>query len=76
MWAVYSIALKLGWTGKTKKLKIYVAAVCTSVKILKIRRMVNKIGGHLKLKWVYLPHSKLEGGGGGLLNRDYRHTPS
>ena len=40
------------------------AVVCTSVKILKIRQMVNKMGGHLKLKWVYLPHSKLEGGEG------------
>ena len=43
------------------------AAVCTSVKILKIRIMVNEMGDHVKLKWVYLPHSKLEGGerGGG-----------
>ena len=38
------------------------AAVCTFVKILKIRRMVNKMGDHVKLKWVYLPFSKMEGG--------------
>ena len=75
-----------GWTVKNQKLEISLAVVCTSVKILKIRRMVNKMGGggggHLKLKWVYLPHSKLEGGGHHillfcyLLNRDYHNTPN
>ena len=50
---------------ESNKVEISVAVVCTSVKILKIRRMVNKIRGHLKLTCVYLPHSKLEGGGGG-----------
>ena len=58
-----------GGQEKTKKLEISVAVVCTSVKILKIRRMVNKMGGgggrHLKVTWVYLPHSKLEGDEGG-----------
>ena len=34
-------------------------------KIHKMRKMVNKMGGHVKLKWVYLPHSKMGGGEGG-----------
>ena len=32
-----------GWTGKNKKLEISVAAVCTSVNILKVREIVDKI---------------------------------
>ena len=54
-----------GGQERTRKLEISVAVVCTSAKIFKIRRMVNKMEGrHFKLKWVYLPHSKLEGGEG------------
>ena len=68
---------------RTKKLKTTVAVVCTSVRILKIRKMVNKMGGYVKLKWVYFPHSKMEARGEDhillfcyLLNRDYRDTPN
>ena len=63
--SVQHIAETGGEQERTRKLKISMAAVCMSVKILKIRRMVNKMGGHIKLKWVYLLHSKLEGGKGG-----------
>ena len=50
---------------RTKELEISMTAVCTSVKIIKIRRTVNEMGGHVKLKWIHLPHSKMEGGEGG-----------
>ena len=40
-----------GGQERIKKLEISMAAVCMPVKILKIRRMVNKRGGgHVKLK--------------------------
>ena len=34
-----------GGQERTRKLEISVAVVCTSAKIVKIRRMVNKMGG-------------------------------
>ena len=34
-----------GGQKRTRKLEISVAVVCTSAKIVKIRRMVNKMGG-------------------------------
>ena len=50
-------------------------------KILEIRRVVKK-GGHVKLKWVYLPHSKMGVRRGHhillfcyILNRNYHNTP-
>ena len=45
-----------GGQERTKKLEISMAVVCTSVKILKIRRMVNKNGGPPQAK-VGLPAS-------------------
>ena len=51
-----------GGQERTEKLKSSVGIVCTSVKVLKIRKMVNKMGATsgftcLIQKW------KLEGGG-------------
>ena len=34
-----------------------------------MRRMVNKMGGHVKLKWVYLPHGEVGRWGGGEVGR-------
>ena len=72
-----------GRQERIKKVEISVTVVCASVKIVKIRRMVNKMGGSSAK--VCLPAScKIGRWGGGhhillfcyLLNRDYRNTPN